>query len=83
MDEMSYEVTPTKNVGWISEAHRLSLGAKRPRKGTTAAINSNRFSRLALATCPNVEIARALVLQLVIRWFSTLKIDSGVHRSTV
>ncbi len=31
------------DAGWMSEAHRLSLGANRPGSRTTSASNANRF----------------------------------------
>jgi hypothetical protein len=54
MDPMTYEVAPVENIGWMSEAHRLSLGADRSRKGPTTARNTNRSSEIALATRPRI-----------------------------
>ena len=63
MDAITYGAVPVENIGWMSEAHRLSLGANRSRKESTAATNVNRFSDVALATCPQVKIARIPILQ--------------------
>ena len=52
MDAMTYEAAPVENIGWMSEAHRLLLGANRSRKGPTTARNTNRSSEIALATRP-------------------------------
>jgi len=81
MDAMTYEVAPVENMGWMSEAHRLSLGANRSRTGPTTARNTNRSSEIALATRPRIKLARASILQPVV-WLSTLKISSGAQRST-
>ncbi len=83
MDAMTYEVAQRKNVGWMSEAHRLSLGANRPRKRPAVAGNASRLSQIALATCPHAKKARDSIMQPVARWLSTLKIGSGVHHSTM
>lgn len=83
MDTMIYKVAPTESFGWMSEAHRLSLGANRFKKGTTAASNANRLHQIVLARCQHVKTARASILQPVVRWLSTLKISNGVHRSTM
>jgi hypothetical protein len=40
MDAMTYEMAQRKNIGWMSEAHRLSLGANRPRKRPNVSSNS-------------------------------------------
>ncbi len=82
MDEMTYAAAQRKNVGWMSEAHRLSLGANRPRKRPAVAGNASRLSQIAL-TCPHAEISPASILQPVARWLSTLKIGSTVHHSTM
>lgn len=82
MDAMTYEAAPVENIGWMSEAHRLLLGANRSRKGPTTARNTNRSSEIALATRPRVKPARASILRPVISWLSTLKISSGTQRST-
>lgn len=81
-DAMTYKVAPVESIGWMSEAHRLSLGANRSRKGPTKARNSNRSSEIALATRPRIRLARASILQPAIVWLSTLKIGSGAQRST-
>jgi hypothetical protein len=63
MDAIFDAGVAVENIGWTSEAHRLSLGANRSRKESTAATNVNRFSDVALATCPQVKIARIPILQ--------------------
>jgi hypothetical protein len=83
MDAMAYETAQRKNVGWMSEAHRLSLGANRPRKRPDVSSNASRLSHIALATSLHAEIARDSIMQLVARWFSTLQTGSGAHRSTM
>jgi hypothetical protein len=82
MDAITYGAVPVENIGWMSEAHRLSLGANRSRKGSTAASNANRLSQIALATCPQIKIARTPILQAVVRWLATSQINGGVHHST-
>jgi hypothetical protein len=82
MDEMTYEGAQCKNVGWMSEAHRLSLGANRFRRRPVVAVNASRLSQIAL-TYPYTKIAPDSILQTVARWLSTLKIGSGVHHSTM
>jgi hypothetical protein len=47
MDAMTYEVAPVENIGWMSEAHRLSLGATRGGR------------RLRLQIAPSVPTVRA------------------------
>lgn len=83
MDAITYEGVTVENNGWMSEAHRLSLGANRSRKGSTTASNANRFSQVVLATCPQVKIVRTPILQAVVRWLATSQINGGVHRSTM
>lgn len=83
MDAMIYEVAQRNNVGWMSEAHRLSLGANRPRKRLAVASNTSRLSQIALATWPHAKITRDSIMQPLARWLSTLKIGSGVHHSTM
>jgi hypothetical protein len=46
MDAMTYETVRGKNVGWMSEAHRLSLGANRPSKRPDVG-SASRPSRIA------------------------------------
>jgi hypothetical protein len=83
MDAVTYETVQCKNAGWMSEAHRLSLGANRPGKRPDVPSNASRFSHIALATFLHVEIAWESIMQPVARWFSTLKTGSGVHHSTM
>jgi hypothetical protein len=83
MDAMTYGMAQRKNVGWMSEAHRLWLGANRPRKRPAASGNTSRLSHIALATSPHAKIAWDSIMQPVARWFSTLKVGSGVHHSTM
>jgi len=83
MDAMTYEVAQRKNVGWMSAAHRLSLGANRPRKRPDVPSNAGPLSHIALATSLHVEIAWDLIMQPVARWFSTLKTESGVRHSAM
>jgi len=84
MDAMTYEVDQRKNVGWMSEAHRLSLGANRPRRRPGVADNTSRLSQIALATWPHAKIARDSIMRPpVARWLSILKIVSGVQHSTM
>jgi hypothetical protein len=65
MDAITYEGVPVENIGWMSEAHRLSLGANRSRIASAATSNTNHFSQGALATCPQVKIARTPILVAV------------------
>jgi hypothetical protein len=74
MDEVTYEVARRKNVGWMSEAHRLSLGANRSRKWPAVAGNASRLSQIALVTCPHAKIAPDSILQSVGRWLLTHRI---------
>lgn len=83
MDAITYEAVPVENIGWMSEAHRISLGANRSRKGSTAAGNTRRLSQIALATCPQGKIARAPIFQAIVHWLATSRINGGVHRSTM
>jgi len=83
MDAMTYERAQRKNVGWMSEAHRLSLGANRPRKPLAVSGSASRLSHIALATSPHAKIAWDSIMPPVARWFSTLKIRSGVHHSAM
>ena len=83
MDAMTYEMAQRKNVGWMSEAHRLSLGAKRPRKRPDVSSNASRLSRIALATSPHAQMAWDSILPPVALWFSKLKTGSGVYHSTM
>jgi hypothetical protein len=83
MEAMTSEMAQRKNVGWLSEAHRLSLGANRPGKRPDVPSDASRFSHIALATFLHVEIAWESIMQPVARWFSTLKTGSGVHHSTM
>jgi hypothetical protein len=82
MDAITYDAVPVENIGWMSEAHRLSLGANRSRKSPTAVSNTNRLSRIALATCPQVKISRAPILQAVIRWLATSQVNGRAHHTT-
>ena len=61
MDPMTYEVAPVENIGWMSEAHRLSLGTNRSRKGPTPARNTNCSSEIALATRPRITWSYQIV----------------------
>ncbi len=83
MDAITYEAVPVENIGWMSEAHRLSLGASRSRKGSAAVSNTKRLSQIALATWPQGQIARAPISQTVVHWLTTSRINGGVHRSIV
>ena len=83
MDTMIYEVAPTRSFGWMSEAHRLSLGANRFKKGPTAVSNANSLHQIALAKCSHVKPVTVSILQQAVHWLSTLKIYNGVHRSTM
>lgn len=83
MDAMTYEMAQRKNVGWMSEAHRLSSGANRPRKRPDLSSNASRLSHIALATSPHAKIAWDSIVQPVALWFSTLKTRIGVHQSTM
>jgi len=83
MDAMTYEMAQRKNVGWMSEAHRLSLGAKRPRKEPDVSSNTSRLSRIAPATSPHTKIAWDSILPPVALWFSKLKAGNGVYHSTM
>jgi hypothetical protein len=79
-DTMTYEATPVDNLGWMSEAHRLSLGANRL---LVAASDANHLPQIALATCGYGEIARVPLLQPIARWLSPLKLGRGVRHSTM
>ena len=83
MDELSYEALQRKSVGWMSEAHRLSLGANRPRKRPAVAGDTSRLSQIELVTRPYAKIAPDSILQPLARWLLTLKTGSGVHHSTM
>jgi|HubBroStandDraft_6_1064221.scaffolds.fasta_scaffold2649905_1 hypothetical protein len=67
MDAITYEAVPVENIGWMKEAHAYRLAANRSRKGSTAASNTNRLYQIAFATWPHVKIARAPILQAVVR----------------
>jgi hypothetical protein len=78
MDAMTYETARRKNVGWISDAHRLSLGAHQPRNRPDVSGSALRLSHIALATSLHAEIARDSIMQSVARWFSA---NRGVRAS--
>jgi hypothetical protein len=65
MDAMTYEMVQRKNIGWMSEAHRLSLGANRARKRPAVSGNASHLSYIAVATSPHAKIARDLIMQPV------------------
>lgn len=83
MDAMTYGVAQRKNIGWMSEAHRLSLGANQPRKRPAVAGDARRLAQSALPARLHAKTARDSIVQPVARWLSTLKIGSGVHHSTM
>ena len=84
MVAMTYEVAQRRNIGWMSEAHRLSLGANRPQKRPAVADNTSRLSQIALARRPHAKIARDSIMRpAVARWLWILKIGSGVQHSTM
>jgi hypothetical protein len=63
MDATTCKVAQRKSVGWRSEAHRLSLGANRPRSRPVAATKTSRLSQIMLATYPHTKVGRDSIVQ--------------------
>ncbi|HEX4369450.1 MAG TPA: hypothetical protein VH023_21615 [Rhodopila sp.] len=77
MDTTTEGAILRENIGWMTEAHRLSLGSDRSRKAPPAASKANHLDQVALPPCQHGNIATVPIPQPVIRWLSTLNICSG------